>query len=156
MSRPAGTAAPSTRTRALATPRSECSHQPEGAPAKPTSHQGAGPRAPLLAFTLLRMSNTGVSQSLELVTVRHNGNMLTKGRGHVAHDAGDVVLSITWRPTGLGGRNGELRISHLDGRDDRRSMDKREAQSLATTYFGPTVVERMLPGQGIEWTRAPN
>ena len=72
----------------------------------------------------------------------------------VGFEGGDVVLSITWHPRGLGGRFGEARLSHLDGRDDRRQMDRRQAEALATSYFGVTRGERELPGQGVEWTRA--
>jgi hypothetical protein len=68
-------------------------------------------------------------------------------------EAGDVVLSITWHPRGLGGRNGLARVSHLDGRDDRRAMDRREALALATSIFGEHRAEHDLPGQGVEWTR---
>ena len=68
-------------------------------------------------------------------------------------DAGDVVLSITWHPEGLGGRSGVARVSHLDGRDDRRPMDRRQAGALASSYFGDTTTARPLPNQGVEWTR---
>jgi hypothetical protein len=69
--------------------------------------------------------------------------------------AGDVVLSITWHPGGLGGRSGTARVSHLDGRDDRRQLDRADAEALATECFGPGRVQRELPGQGVEWTRGP-
>ena len=69
--------------------------------------------------------------------------------------AGDVILSITWHPVGLGGRSGTARVSHLDGRDDRRHMDRAGAEALATQCFGPGPVQRELPGQGVEWTRPP-
>jgi hypothetical protein len=69
--------------------------------------------------------------------------------------AGDVVLSITWHPTGLAGRSGTARVSHLDGRDDRRPMDRHGAEALAVECFGPQRVERALPGRGVEWTRGP-
>jgi hypothetical protein len=68
----------------------------------------------------------------------------------------DVVLSITWHPGGLGGRTGVARLSHLDGRDDRRDMDRRQAEVLATSTFGPDKAERELPGKGVEWSRAPS
>ena len=68
---------------------------------------------------------------------------------------GDDVLSVTWHPEGLGGRNGVTRVSHLGGRDDRRHMDRRQAEGLATQYLGPHRVERELPGRGVEWTRGP-
>ena len=71
-------------------------------------------------------------------------------------DAGDVVFSITWHPAGMGGRSGVARISHLDGRDDRRPMDRRDAEALAVSHFGPAPAQRELPGHGIEWTRAPS
>jgi hypothetical protein len=70
--------------------------------------------------------------------------------------AGDVVLSITWHPGGLGGRSGLARLSHLDGRDDRREMDRRQALALATSIFGEHRAEHDLPGHGVEWTRAPS
>jgi len=70
--------------------------------------------------------------------------------------AGDDILAITWHPEGLGGRNGVARVSHLDGRDDRRQMDRRQAEALATAQFGPEKSERELPGRGVEWTRGPN
>jgi hypothetical protein len=73
----------------------------------------------------------------------------------VESQGGDVVLSITWHPEGLGGRVGVARLSHLDGRDDRRQMDRREAQALANSYFGPQPTQRDLPGRGVEWTRGP-
>jgi hypothetical protein len=71
-------------------------------------------------------------------------------------EAGDVVFSITWHPVGLGGRSGLARVSHLDGRDDRRPMDRGQAQALATAIFGEGRSERALPAQGVEWTRAPS
>jgi hypothetical protein len=70
-------------------------------------------------------------------------------------EAGDVVLSITWHPVGLGGRTGLARVSHLDGRDDRRHMDRREALAMAISIFGDDPIEHDLTGQGVEWTRAP-
>jgi hypothetical protein len=70
-------------------------------------------------------------------------------------EPGDVVLSITWHPAGLGGRGGVARVSHLDGRDDRREMNRRQCEELATSVFGPDATVRELPGQGVEWTRAP-
>ena len=39
------------------------------------------------------------------------------------------------------------RVSHLDGRDDRRPMDRRQAQALASERFGPRCLERALPGE---------
>jgi hypothetical protein len=71
-------------------------------------------------------------------------------------EPGDVVLSITWHPGGLGGRSGVIRLSHLDGRDDRREMDRRHAEALATSIFGAHMAARELPGQGVEWGPAPN
>jgi hypothetical protein len=68
---------------------------------------------------------------------------------------GDVVLSITWHPVGLGGRSGTARLSHLDGRDDRRQVDRSGAEALATECFGVGWVQRELPGHGVEWTRGP-
>jgi hypothetical protein len=68
-------------------------------------------------------------------------------------EAGDVVLSITWYPGGLGGRSGVARVSHVDGRDDKREMDRRHAEALASSYFGATMSRQELPGQGVEWTR---
>ncbi len=73
----------------------------------------------------------------------------------MALEPGDVVLSITWHPGGLGGRSGEARLSHLDGRDDRRPMDKQGAEELAAQCFGAQRSRRELPGQGVEWTRGP-
>ncbi len=70
-------------------------------------------------------------------------------------EAGDVVLSITWHPVGLAGRTGLARVSHLDGRDDRRQLDRREALALAISIFGGDPIEHILGGQGVEWTRAP-
>jgi hypothetical protein len=70
-------------------------------------------------------------------------------------EAGDVVFSITWHPAGLGGRGGLARVSHLDGRDDRRPMDRGEARALATSIFGADTTEHALPAQGVEWTRRP-
>ena len=64
----------------------------------------------------------------------------------------DVVLSITWHPGGLGGRSGMVRVSHLDGHDDHRQMDRREAEALATVHMGTDRIERPLPGHGVEWT----
>ncbi len=66
-------------------------------------------------------------------------------------DAGDVVLSITWHPGGLGGRSGVARVSHLDGRDDKREMNRLQAHALASSCFGATMAERELPSQGVEW-----
>jgi hypothetical protein len=63
------------------------------------------------------------------------------------------VLSITWHPEGLGGRAGVARVAHLDGRDDRRQMDRRQAEALAVLHFGPGLVAHELPGRGVEWTR---
>ncbi len=68
-------------------------------------------------------------------------------------EAGDVVLSITWHPEGLGGRSGVARVSHLDGRDDKRPMSRRQAEALATSYLGDTITSRPLSNQGVEWTR---
>jgi hypothetical protein len=68
-------------------------------------------------------------------------------------DAGDVVLSITWHPSGV--RSGTARLSHLDGRDDRRQLDRSGADALATECLGAGRVQRELPGNGVEWTRAP-
>jgi len=45
------------------------------------------------------------------------------------------------------------RVSHLDGRDDRRPMDRRQAEALAGAHFGPGRLERALPGGGVEWAR---
>ena len=73
----------------------------------------------------------------------------------MALEPGDVVLSITWHPGGLGGRSGEARLSHLDGRDDRRAMDMRGAEELAARCFGEQPIATELPGQGVEWTRGP-
>lgn len=67
----------------------------------------------------------------------------------------DDILAISWRPEGLGGRNGVTRVSHLDGRDDRRQMDRRQAEALAISHFGPNRTERELPGRGVEWTQGP-
>jgi hypothetical protein len=72
----------------------------------------------------------------------------------VTLEPGDVVLSITWHPSGLGGRSGEARLSHLDGRHDRRTMDMHGAAELAARCFGDQLLRRELPGQGLEWTRA--
>ncbi len=79
----------------------------------------------------------------------------SEGSRAVGFGAGDVVLSITWHPSGLGGRIGVARVSHLDGRDDRRHLDRQQAEALATSYFGPARAERALPGQGVEWTGGP-
>jgi hypothetical protein len=68
-------------------------------------------------------------------------------------EAGDVGLSITWYPGGLGGRSGVARVSHVDGRDEEREMDRRHAEALASSYFGATMFRQELPGQGVEWTR---
>jgi hypothetical protein len=70
-------------------------------------------------------------------------------------EPGDVVLSVTWHTVGLGGRTGHARVSHLDGRDDRRPMDRRQAFALAISIFGDDPIEHELPGQGVEWTRRP-
>ncbi len=70
-------------------------------------------------------------------------------------EPGDVVLSVTWHPVGLGGRTGLARVSHLDGRDDRRQMDRRQALTLAISIFGNNRIEHELPGPGIEWTAGP-
>jgi len=74
----------------------------------------------------------------------------------VALDTGGVVLSITWHPGGLGGRSGMARVSHLDGRDDKREMNRLQAEALASSFFGATMSRRELPGQGVEWTRGPS
>jgi len=66
------------------------------------------------------------------------------------------VLSITWHPASLGGRSGVARISHLDGHEDRRQMDRQDAEVLATLLVGVGRVERQLQGRGVEWTRSPN
>jgi hypothetical protein len=68
----------------------------------------------------------------------------------------DVVLSITWHPASLGGRSGVIRVSHLDGHDDHRQMDRRDAEALAILHLGMVRVERQLQGQGVEWTKSPN
>ena len=60
-------------------------------------------------------------------------------------DAGDVVLSITWHPGGLGGRSGVARVSHLDGRDDKREMNRLQAQALASSCFGATMARARAP-----------
>jgi hypothetical protein len=68
-------------------------------------------------------------------------------------EPGDVVFSITWHPAGLGGRSGVARVSHLDGRDDRRDLNRRQSEELAISIFGSNPAVRELPGQGVEWTR---
>ncbi len=68
-------------------------------------------------------------------------------------EAGDVVLAITWHPAGLGSRNGVARVMHLDGRDDRREMSRRQCEELVTSVFGSNPAVRELTGQSVEWTR---
>ncbi len=81
------------------------------------------------------------------------------GAEHVREPEADETAEVRWvrleEIPPMITRSGTARVSHLDGRDDRRPMDRHGAEALAVEVFGPQRVERALPGQGVEWTRGP-